>query len=49
MGKGGMHIGFVGRPLGRSLHMWEDNFKMDLREIGWSVMDWTGMSQDRDK
>jgi hypothetical protein len=29
--------------------MWEDNFKMDLREIEWSGMDWTGMSQDRDE
>jgi hypothetical protein len=22
------------RPLGRPRHMWEDNIKMDLREIG---------------
>jgi hypothetical protein len=22
------------RPLGRSRHRWEDNIKMDLREIG---------------
>jgi hypothetical protein len=23
------------RPLGRPRHMWMDNIKMDLREIGW--------------
>jgi hypothetical protein len=28
------------RPLGRPRCRWEDNIKMDLREIGWSVMDW---------
>jgi hypothetical protein len=22
-------------PLGRPRHRWEDNMKMDLREIGW--------------
>jgi hypothetical protein len=23
------------KPLGRSRHRWEDNIKMDLREVGW--------------
>jgi hypothetical protein len=23
------------RPLGRPKHRWEDNIKMDLREVGW--------------
>jgi hypothetical protein len=23
------------RPLGRPRHRWEDNIRMDLREIGW--------------
>jgi hypothetical protein len=27
------------RPLGRPRHKWEDNIKMDLREIGWGDMD----------
>ena len=27
------------RPLERPRHRWEDNFKMDLREVGWA---WTG-------
>jgi hypothetical protein len=25
------------RPLERSRHRWEDNTKMDLREVGWGV------------
>jgi hypothetical protein len=29
--------------------MWEDNGKMDLREIGWGGMDWTDLAQDRDQ
>ena len=30
------------RPLGRPRHMWEDNIKMDLQEVGCGV--WTGSS-----
>jgi hypothetical protein len=26
-----------------------DNIKIDLREIGWDVMDWIDPSQDRDQ
>jgi hypothetical protein len=26
-----------------------DNIKMDLREIGWSGMDWIELAQDRDR
>jgi hypothetical protein len=36
------------RPLGRPRHRWEDNIKMDLREIGWGGMDWIDLAQDRD-
>jgi hypothetical protein len=36
------------RPLGRPRHMWVDNIKMDLREIGWDDMDWIDLAQDRD-
>jgi hypothetical protein len=32
------------RPLGR---LWIDNIKMDLLEIGFSVVDWIGLAQDR--
>jgi hypothetical protein len=28
------------RPLGRPRRRWEDNIKMDLREVGWGA--WTG-------
>jgi hypothetical protein len=28
------------RPLARLRRRWEDNIRMDLREIGWEVVDW---------
>jgi hypothetical protein len=28
------------RPLGRPRRRWEDNIRMDLREIGWKVVEW---------
>jgi hypothetical protein len=28
------------RPLGRPRRRWENNIKMDIREIGWGGMDW---------
>ena len=37
------------RPLGRPIHRWEDNFKMDHQEVGWEDMDWIEMAQDRDR
>jgi hypothetical protein len=36
------------RPLGRPRRRWEDNIRMDLREIRWGAMDWTDLAQDRD-
>jgi hypothetical protein len=39
----------VKRPLGRPRRRWEDNFRMDLREIGWCGMDWIDLVQDRDQ
>jgi hypothetical protein len=27
----------------------EDNIKMDLREIGWEVVDWIHVAEDRDQ
>jgi hypothetical protein len=39
----------VGRPEGRRpRHRWEDNIKMDLREIGFGDVDWIHLAQDRD-
>jgi hypothetical protein len=35
------------RPLGRPRRRWVDNIRMDLREIGWDVMDWIDLPQDR--
>jgi hypothetical protein len=35
------------RPLGRTRRRWIDNIKMDLVEIGVSVVDWIGLAQDR--
>jgi hypothetical protein len=35
------------RPLRRLRHRWIDNIKMDLLEIGLSVVDWIGLAQDR--
>jgi hypothetical protein len=37
------------RPLGRPRLRWEDNIKMDLREIGFVDMDWIHLAQDRDR
>jgi hypothetical protein len=35
------------RLLGRQRRRWMDNIKKDLLEIGLSVVDWIGLSQDR--
>jgi hypothetical protein len=35
------------KPLGRERRRWMDNIKMDLSEIGLSVVDWIGLAQDR--
>jgi len=37
------------RPLGKPGRKWEDNFKMDLREMGCGGMDWIDVAQDRDR
>jgi hypothetical protein len=35
------------RPLGRPRRRWDDNIKMDLREIGIDVANWIRLAQDR--
>jgi hypothetical protein len=35
------------RPLGRPRRRWENNIKMDLREIGIDGVNWIQMAQDR--
>jgi hypothetical protein len=53
MGEGrGVYRVLVGRPeckrpLGRRRHRWEDNIKMDLREIGIDGANWIRLSKDR--
>ena len=37
------------RPLGRPRRRWDDNIKMDLREVGCGGMDWIELAQDRDR
>jgi hypothetical protein len=37
------------RPLGGPRRRWVNNNKIDLREIGWDVMDWIDLAQDRDQ
>jgi hypothetical protein len=36
------------RPLGRPRPRWEDNIKMDLRDIRLGSMDWIYLAEDRD-
>jgi hypothetical protein len=48
----GVYSVLVGRPkgkrlLGRLRHRWEDNIKMDLREIGIDGLNWIQLAQDR--
>jgi len=35
------------RPLGRPTRRWEDNIKLDLREIGIDGANWIQLAQDR--
>jgi hypothetical protein len=47
----GVHRVLVGRPegkrpLGRPRRRWEDNIKMDLREIGIDGANWIRLAQD---
>jgi len=37
------------RPLGRPRYRWEDNIKMDLREVGGSCGDWMELAQYRER
>ena len=49
----GVYRVLVGKPegkkaLGRPMHRWEDNIKMDLQEVGCGCMDWIDLAQYRD-
>ena len=37
------------RSLGRPRRRWEDNIKMDLREVGCDPRDWIALAKHRDQ
>jgi hypothetical protein len=37
------------RQLGRPRRRWEDNIRIDIREIRWKIMDWIYLAQDGDQ
>ena len=37
------------RPLGRLRRRWEDNIKVDLREVGCDPGEWIFLAEDRDQ
>jgi len=50
----GVYIVLVGkpegkRPLGRPRRRWEENIKMDLREVICRSTDWIELAEDRDR
>jgi hypothetical protein len=52
MGKSNAYTLLVGkpegkRPLGRPRRKWMNNVRIDLREVGWRDVDWTGLAKDR--
>jgi hypothetical protein len=36
-------------PLERPRRRWEDNIRMDLKEIGWKDVDWMHLARDVDQ
>jgi hypothetical protein len=49
----GLYKELVGKPEGKKLlertrRKWEDNIKMDLREVGCGGMDWIELAPDKD-
>jgi hypothetical protein len=36
------------RSVGKPMCRWEDNIRMDLKDIGWEVVHWMHLAQDRD-
>ena len=37
------------RPLGRLMHRWQCNIKMNVREVGCGDVDWIELAQDRNR
>jgi hypothetical protein len=40
---------FRGVSYSVSRHRWENNIRMEVRKIGWEVVDWIHLTQDRDQ
>jgi hypothetical protein len=54
MGERNAYKIFVGKserktPLGMPRHRWEDNIRMDLREIRWKYVYWMHVAHDRNQ
>jgi hypothetical protein len=45
--EGEINIGYTERTLGKPTCKWEDNIKMDLRDIGWDDVVCIHVAQDR--
>jgi hypothetical protein len=37
------------RELGRTVRRYENNIKIDFKERGWEIVDWTDLAQDTDR
>jgi ribosome biogenesis protein Nip4 len=37
------------RPLRRPRHKQEDNIRIDLQEVGWEVVEWIHLTQNKDQ
>jgi hypothetical protein len=37
------------RQVGRPIHRWLDNIRMDLVKVGWGDVDWICLAQNRDR
>jgi hypothetical protein len=37
------------RPLGRPRRGWEDNSKIDFKEVGWEGVGWSYLAEGKDK
>jgi hypothetical protein len=43
------HAGFMWgkRQLGRPIRRWEGSIKMGFKKVGWAIMDWNVLVEDR--
>jgi hypothetical protein len=44
----GVYTVLVGKPERKPRRRWEENIKIDLQEVGYGVIDWIELAQDRD-